>query len=108
MPIIICNFSVVNIYRIVLDTTGSARDYPRGYEVTISKDGKFWSNPVAKGKGVSAITYIDFNPIAARHFRIKQTGSVKGLHWSVHEMSVFEKSKIVIGDSDSNSKINKS
>ena len=25
---------------IVLDTTGSARDYPRGYEVTISKDGK--------------------------------------------------------------------
>ena len=52
-----------NIYRIVLDTTGSARDYPRGYEVTISKDGKFWSNPIAKGKGVSAITYIDFNPI---------------------------------------------
>ena len=97
-----------NIYRIVLDTTGSARDYPRGYEVTISKDGKFWSNPIAKGKGVSAITYIDFNPIAARHFRIKQTSSVKGLHWSVHEMSVFEKSKIVVRDSDGNSKINKS
>ena len=96
-----------SIYRIVLDTTGSARDYPRGYEVAISKDGKVWSNPIAKGKGVSAITNIDFNRISTRYFRIMQTGSVKGLHWSVHEMSVFEKNKFVVGDSDVKSKINK-
>ena len=82
---------VRNIYRIVLDTTGSTRDYPRGYEVSVSKDGEKWSVPVAKGKGVNAITTINFEAVNARYFRIKQTGSVNGLHWSIHEMSVFEK-----------------
>ena len=96
-----------SIYRIVLDTTGSARDYPRGYEVAISKDGKVWSNQIAKGKGVRAITNIDFNRISTRYFRIMQTGSVKGLHWSVHEMSVFEKNKFVVVGSDVKSKLNK-
>ncbi len=81
---------------------------PRGYEVAISEDGKIWSDPIAKGKGVSAITYIDFNPIAARYFRIKQTGRVKGLHWSIHEMSVFEKSAMAAGDSVGKSKDKKS
>ena len=80
-----------NIYRIVLDSTGSARDYPRGYEVAVSADGKQWSAPVAKGRGTSAVTSIAFDAVSARYFRIKQTGSVDGLHWSIHEMSVFEK-----------------
>ena len=80
-----------NIYRIVLDTTGSIRDYPRGYVVSVSKDGEKWSVPVAKGKGTNAITTINFEAVNARYFRIKQTGSVNGLHWSIHEMSVFEK-----------------
>lgn len=80
-----------NIYRIVLDTTGSARDYPRGYEVAVSNDGEKWSAPVVKGKGTHAITSIAFDAVNARYFRITQTGSVNGLHWSIHEMSVFEK-----------------
>ena len=47
--------------------------------------------PVAKGKGTHAITSIAFDAVNARYFRITQTGSVNGLHWSIHEMSVFEK-----------------
>ena len=85
-----------NIYRIVLDTTGSARDYPRGYEVAVSNDGEKWSAPVAKGKGTHAITSIAFDAVNARYFRITQTGSVNSLHWSIHEMSVFEKGGKVV------------
>ena len=80
-----------NIYRIVLDTTGSARDYPRGYELLVSDNGQKWSKPVAQGKGIHAVTSITFDEVNVRYFRITQTGSVNGLHWSIHEMSVFEK-----------------
>ena len=79
------------IYRIVLDTNGSARDYPRGYEVVVSSDGKKWSSPVASGKGDSPVISIVFREVDTRYFRIIQTGSVDGLHWSIHEMRVFEK-----------------
>ena len=82
---------LANIYRVVLDTTGSARDYPRSYEVAVSDDGENWTRPVAKGKGTHAVTSIVFDAVRAQYFRIMQTGSVKGLHWSIHEMSVFAK-----------------
>ena len=80
-----------NIYRVVLDTTGSARDYPRSYEIAVSDDGENWNRPVAKGKGTHAVTSIVFDAVRTQYFRIMQTGSVKGLHWSIHEMSVFAK-----------------
>ena len=89
------------IYRIVLDTAGSARDYPRGYEVVVSTDGEKWSSPVARGKGNSPVTSIVFKEVDARYFRIIQTGSVDGLHWSIHEMSVFEKRGESLGSTKS-------
>ena len=72
-----------------LDSRRSARDYPRGYNVEVSMDGKSWSKPVVTGKGDNPVTDIEFSPIEAKHIRINQTGSVAGLFWSIHELDIF-------------------
>lgn len=41
------------IYRIVLDTTGAAWDYPRSYEVVVSSDGKSGAHQLPAGKGTA-------------------------------------------------------
>jgi len=78
---------------LVLDTSNSANDYPRGYEVTISKDGQAWSQPIAKGDQKNAITEILFNPTPAKFIRITQLGSAPGNFWSIHELQVLAESK---------------
>jgi mono/diheme cytochrome c family protein len=72
-----------------LDAGKSANDYPRGYEVAFSPDGKTWSKPVATGKGVGALTNIEFPAAKTKFIRITQTGAVNGLFWSIHELQVF-------------------
>ena len=74
---------------LVLDTKGSNRDYPRGYTVQVSTDGKSWSEPIATGAGNDPVTDIVFPPVKAQHIRINQTGSVNGLFWSIHELEVY-------------------
>ena len=75
------------IRKIVLDTTGSARDYPRGYEVFLSNDGKNWGKPVVTGKGDKPVTEIAFEkPTACTYIKIVQTGKTDGLYWSIHEL----------------------
>ncbi len=80
----------VNVSGIRLDAASSARDYPRGYKVQTSDDGKNWSTVLAEGKGDNPVTEIAFKPTKTRHLRITQTGSVKGLFWSIHEMEIFQ------------------
>lgn len=82
---------ISKVNRIWLDTRRSNRDYPRGYEVTVSADGKTWSEPVARGVGVDAITDIGFPTTEAKFLRITQTGSVNGLYWSIHEIEIYGK-----------------
>ena len=38
------SYDAGRINRIVLDTKGSNRDYPRRFEVTVSTDGESWSD----------------------------------------------------------------
>lgn len=73
---------------LVLDAGTSTGDYPRGYRVELSNDGQHWGQPVATGKGVSAVTEIQFPPQAAKFIRITQTGKVAGLYWSIHELRI--------------------
>jgi hypothetical protein len=76
-------------YKIVLDATGSAGDYPRGYLVNISNDGINWGSVVTNGSGSSAVTTITFSsPLVARYIRVTQTGSTSGW-WSIHEFNVY-------------------
>ncbi len=77
------------INAVQLDSAKSPSDYPRGYKVELSADGRTWSQPVATGKGSTAVTDIAFAPAKAKFIRITQTGSVSGLFWSIHELQVF-------------------
>jgi len=79
------------ITKVTLDTRGSAGDYPRGYEVYISRDGKGWGKPVVTGKGTGPVTEIVLKPTFGRFVKIVQTGKTSGLFWSIHELKLESK-----------------
>ncbi len=76
---------------LVLDTRGSNGDYPRGYEVYVSRDGKSWGKAIAEGKGTGPVTEIKFQPTYSRFIKIVQTGKTDGIFWSIHEIKVDSK-----------------
>jgi len=74
---------------LILDTSRSAEDFPRGYEIYASPDGRDWGKPVAAGKPSNALTVVLLpKPLSARHVKIVQTGRHDRLHWSVHEVMI--------------------
>lgn len=78
---------------IALDTTPTADDYPRGYEVFVSNDTGNWGDAVAKGKGSGAVTEIAFSPKSGRYVKIVQTGADETHSWSIHELTVDSREK---------------
>jgi len=79
----------VRVLALTLDTRGSAADYPRGFLVQTSADGKSWGSPVAEGRGVHPVTEIELNsPEPAQHIRITQTGNSPNKYWSIHELAI--------------------
>ncbi|MFT5522938.1 MAG: mono/diheme cytochrome c family protein/glucose/arabinose dehydrogenase, partial [Pirellulaceae bacterium] len=77
------------VLSLTLDTRGSNDDYPRGYVVHMSNDGKQWSEKVAEGRGSEAVTVIELNSVEpAKYIRITQTGSSGNKFWSIHELSI--------------------
>jgi mono/diheme cytochrome c family protein len=83
--------SVSKVNRIQLDSRNSTRDYPRGYQVESSVDGKKWSKPFAVGVGKHPVTDISFPTTEAKFLKITQTSKISGLYWSIHEMQIFGK-----------------
>ena len=81
----------INVTGILLDTQKSRGDYPRGYAVSLSDDGKTWSSLIIEGKATTAITDIRFpKGVSTRFVKIEQTGQ-HGLFWSIHELKVYGK-----------------
>ena len=74
---------------ILMDSRGSARDYPRGYKVTLSDDGEFWGEPVATGAGSHPLTAIFLDMPTATFIKIEQTGKAPSLYWSIHELNIL-------------------
>ena len=79
------------VLKLVLDTSGSPGDYPRGYEVYVSDQTNNWGDPVAKGEGKGPVTDITCKPKTGRYVRIVQTGTSDGAFWSIHEMRIETK-----------------
>ncbi len=78
-----------DVQSILLDTTKSAGDYPRGFAAFTSDNGTDWSEPVLSGEGKTAVTELALPAgTRARHIKIKQTGEFS-LFWSIHELSVY-------------------
>lgn len=78
-----------SIEAIDLDSTLSAYDYPRGYEVYVSNDAKNWTL-ITSGKGKKEITTIHFPDVLTQYVRIVQTGS-GGNYWSIQEMQIYSR-----------------
>ena len=74
-----------------LDSAGSVLDYPDGYEVSVSLDGKSWAPPLIKGKGVQPLTEIYFRGVKAKFIKITQTGKRPGKYWSIHDLQISGK-----------------
>ena len=67
----------------------SANDFPRGYAVYLSKDGKDWGNPVVTGEGIKGdVTVITLpSSVETRYIKIALTKDVS-TWWSIHEFFV--------------------
>jgi fibronectin type 3 domain-containing protein len=74
--------------RVVMDSTASANDYARGYQVFVSNDGATWGNAIATGTGTAAVITVNFPSQSARYLRIIQTSSATSW-WSIHEFNVY-------------------
>jgi glucose/arabinose dehydrogenase/mono/diheme cytochrome c family protein len=74
---------------LLLDSRGSARDYPRGYKVTLSDDGETWTEAVATGAGTHPLTAIYLDMPTATYIKIEQTGKAPRLYWSIHELDIL-------------------
>ncbi len=72
-----------------LDAGSSRHDFPRGYQVELSNDGKQWST-AAVGRGTSALTEITFPPAKTKYIRITETDSVEGHNWTIGELQVLK------------------
>ena len=76
---------------LTLDTATSRNDWPRGWRIELSQDGQVWDKPILEGKSATSTTDFLFPRAAkAKFIRITDTGSVKGLYWSIHELDVLE------------------
>ncbi len=75
--------------KIVLDTTGSENDYPRGYAVYVSNDGNNWGSAIASGSGSSPVTTITFATQSARYIKVVLTAGDGLWWWSIHEFTVY-------------------
>ncbi len=75
-----------------LDAGSSNHDFPRGYTVELSLDGKDWGQPVATGHGTGALTEIIFPPARAKFIRINQTATSPGHLWTIQDLQVLKPS----------------
>jgi len=73
---------------VVLDTSRSATEYPRGWEIYVCDDPANPGKPVATGTGETPITEAHFAAVEGRYVRVVQTGAADAC-WSVHELHVL-------------------
>ena len=85
-----------------LAANGHTNDYPRGYGIYVSDDGRSWGTAIYTGQGWGHPTYIELDePVKTQHFKILQTESTKTGYdqkywWTISELFVhadFDKSE---------------
>ena len=79
----------VSFDKIILNSGVKINDYPRGYEIYVSKDGVDFGNAVSSGVGTKGVTIINLSLQNARFIKIVQTGKTENTYWSIYNLSVF-------------------
>lgn len=80
--------ALITLNNVTTDTaknTSNEQDYPRGYQVQLSKNGTTWTT-VATGVGTVKASTIPFPAQATRYFRINQTATSTAW-WSIGELT---------------------
>jgi hypothetical protein len=72
--------------RLVLDSVTG--EYPRGYQLFVSRDGVNWGSAIAAGVGAAQTTTINFQPQVARYVRLALTAADSAT-WSISEITLF-------------------
>lgn len=78
------------IHSIILDAGKSRNDFPAGYKLEFSTDGKSWQ-AIKTADGKKAMTEIKTKPVMAKFIKIILTKKKKGKYWSIHHMDIFAK-----------------
>ena len=84
------------VHKVVLDSSSSPGDYPRGCTVAVSLDGKTWKTAArltqseCDSRQKKGVIEIELSGASARYLRITQDGNHDGLFWTVHEVYVYE------------------
>jgi hypothetical protein len=73
--------------RLVVDSSNSPFDYPRGYIVSLSEDQQNWVE-VARNEHNTGSLDISFSARPARFIRIEQTGHADSWWWSIHRIGI--------------------
>jgi glucosylceramidase len=79
---------VQGVSRLVLDTGASTGDFPRGYALLVSRDGRTWGDPVAAGAGTGQLTTISVPSRPIRFLRVVSTASSPSW-WSVADLRLY-------------------
>ena len=78
--------AVTPVKKILLNSAGSANDYPRGFKVLVSTDGKKWKEAF-NGKGYDRLVEADLNGARAKFIRIVLTEKAPNW-WAIAEFDV--------------------
>ena len=73
---------------VVLDTSRSATEFPRAWEIYVFDDPANPGKPVATGTSEKPIAEAHFNAVEGRYVKVMQTGTAD-FCWSVHELHVL-------------------
>jgi hypothetical protein len=73
---------------LTMDSTGSANDYARGYQVFVSNDGTTFGNAIASGTGTAAVITVTFPVQTARYLKVVETAAA-AFWWSITELNVY-------------------
>ncbi|WP_029723401.1 discoidin domain-containing protein [Salinispora cortesiana] len=74
-------------HRLLLDSSGSPGDGPRGYEVQVSHNGSSWTT-VRTGSGTGSTVLAEFPAQYARYVRVVLTATSTSW-WSIHDLQVY-------------------
>jgi hypothetical protein len=73
--------------RLVVDSSNSPNDYPRGYIISLSEDQRNWVEVARNGHNTGSLD-ISFSARPARFIRIEQTGYADRWWWSIHRVGI--------------------